>query len=192
LTLRGRRSLLAAPLLALLALLAPLVTAPPARAQTPIPTAAPVDVPPCPPHLFVIARSKNANIVAYDANRGPAGDFVASTPVVAYWLLNGEGGVREELGFIDRTRAYGFDTVPGHTPGTFKLTFKAGKKKSHLTIRMLNGCPVATGRIAGHDAILRRMFVQAKETSRLPKVEYVEFFGEDVKDGAPLHEKITH
>jgi hypothetical protein len=184
----GRRSVLAGALPALLlALLAPVVTAPPARAQTE--TAAPAHAPPCPPHLFVIARSKNANIVAYDANRDPAGEFVKSTPVVAYWLLNGEGGAREELGFIDRTRAYGFDTVPGHTPGTYKLTFKAGKKR-RLTIHMLNGCPVATARIGGHDGILRRMFIQAKETSRLPKVEYVEFFGEDLKDGGPLYEKI--
>ena len=33
---------------------------------------------PCPEHLFVIERSKNANIVVYDANRGPGGDFSAS------------------------------------------------------------------------------------------------------------------
>jgi len=44
----------------------------------------------CPAHLFVIARSKNANIVAYDANRNPADEWDASEPVVAYWLLNGE------------------------------------------------------------------------------------------------------
>ena len=38
----------------------------------------------CPTHLFVIERSKNANIVAYDANSGPTGDFKPSEPVVAY------------------------------------------------------------------------------------------------------------
>ena len=31
---------------------------------------------PCPEHLFVIERSKNSNIVVYDANRGNMRDLV--------------------------------------------------------------------------------------------------------------------
>src|SRR5580765_7895818 len=81
---------------------------------------------PCPAHLFVIERSKNANIVAYDANRGPAGDFLGSEPVLAYWLLKGEKGEREELNMVERQRAYGFDVTPGDTPGTYSMAFRAG------------------------------------------------------------------
>jgi hypothetical protein len=72
---------------------------------------------PCPEHLFVIERSKNANIVVYDANRGPSGDLSATEPIVAYWLLNGENGKREELNRVDRDRAYGFDVAPGTLRG---------------------------------------------------------------------------
>ena len=50
---------------------------------------------PCPVHLFVIERSKNANIVAYDANLGPTGNFVGSEPVKAYWLMNAKKGERD-------------------------------------------------------------------------------------------------
>jgi len=127
----------------------------------------------CPAHLFVIERSKNANIVAYDANRGPAGDFTASEPVIAYWLLNGEKGKREELNVVERERAYGFDITPGGSPGTYAMAFKAGRKR-RLTVHMLNGCPVVTAPIGGQNGILRRMFVQSKENSLSPKVEYVD------------------
>ena len=144
----------------------------------------------CPAHLFVIERSKNANIVAYDANRGPAGDLTASAPVVAYWLLNGEQGKREELNVVERERAYGFDVAPGDTPGTYAMAFKAGRKR-RLTVRILDGCPVATASIGGQNGILRRMFVQSKESSLQPKVEYVEFFGEDATNGGRLYEKFV-
>jgi hypothetical protein len=143
----------------------------------------------CPPHLFVIERSKNANIVVYDANRGAGGDFAASEPVVAYWLLNGEKGKREELNVVERKQAYGFDITPGE-PGTFTLSIKASRERL-LTIGMLNGCPAATGRIGGQNGILRRMFVQSKEDSLRPKVEYVELFGEDATTGGPLYEKFV-
>ena len=144
----------------------------------------------CPAHLFIIARSKNANLVVYDANRGPAGDLNASEPVVAYWLLNGEPDKREKLNRIERERAYGFDTAPGDAPGTYTLTFKA-RKKRHFLVRMLKGCPVVTATIGGQTAILRRLFVQSKEDDFLPKVEYIEFFGEDAESGAPVYEKFV-
>src|SRR5262249_39724099 len=79
----------------------------------------------CPAHLFVIERSKNANIVAYDAKRTPAGDLDASEPVVAYWLLNGEKDKREELNRVEKDKAYGVEAAPGDSAGTYFLVFKA-------------------------------------------------------------------
>jgi hypothetical protein len=143
---------------------------------------------PCPEHLFVIERSKNANIVVYDANRGPGGDLAASKPVIAYWLLNGEKGKRQELNVVQWQSAYGFDVKAGHASGTFDMAFKADRKR-RLTIRTINDCPVLTGSIDGHDAILHKMFVKSNESSIPPKVEYVEFFGEDIATKKPLHEK---
>jgi hypothetical protein len=91
---------------------------------------------------------------------------------------------------MQRERAYGVEVVPGHTPGTYTVVFKAQRKR-HLKVRMLNGCPVATTPIGGRDGILRRLFVQSVEDSVLPKVAYVEFFGEDAGTGALLYEKIV-
>jgi hypothetical protein len=142
----------------------------------------------CPPHLFVIERSKNANVVAYDANRGQSGDLESSGPVVVYWLLNGDKDRREELTAIEQERAYGVEVTPGGSPGTYSMVFKAQPKRQ-FTVRMLNGCPVVTTEVDGHDAIVRKLYVKSKETLVLPKVAYVEFFGEDAQTGKSLHEK---
>jgi len=143
----------------------------------------------CSEHLFVIERSKNSNIVAYDANRNSSGEWNSSEPVIAYWLLNGDKNKREELNRVERERAYGVEAKPGDSAGTYFLVFKATRKRRQ-TIRMLNGCPVATGSIKGHDAILRKIFVKSKEGLR-PSVEYVEIFGEDLATGRPLYEKFV-
>jgi hypothetical protein len=143
---------------------------------------------PCPEHLLVIERSKNANIVVYDANRGAGGDVAASKPVVAYWLLNGEKGKRQELNAVQWQSAYGFDVKPGSSPGTFDMAFKADRKR-RLTIRTINHCSVLAGSIDGHDAILYKMFVKSNESSVPPKVEYVGFFGEGIATKKPLDEK---
>ena len=144
----------------------------------------------CPAHLFIVARSTNGNVVAYDANRRPNGEFSSSEPVVAYWLLDGDESRREELTRFQRNRAYGVEGLPGAAPGTYLVVFKAQRKR-RLIVRMLDGCPVATTDIGGQDAILRRLFVKSKEGGVLPTVEYVEFFGEDLTTRQPVYEKFV-
>ncbi len=145
---------------------------------------------PCPAHLFVIERSKNANIVVYDANQGPAGELKPSEPVVAYWILNAKKGQREELNALERRHAYGFDVTTGDTPGTYAMAFKASQQR-RLRVGMLDGCPVAMTPVGGHDGVLRRIFIQSKTDSLQQKVEYVELFGEDVATGGHLYEKLV-
>jgi hypothetical protein len=144
----------------------------------------------CPAHLFIITRSKNTNIVAYDANPDKSGDIKSSEAVVAYWLLNGEKDKREELTRMERERAYGVETAPGDSPGTYSLVFKAQRTRP-MTVRTLKDCLVVTTSIGGRNAILRKLYIQSKEGIALPKVEYVEFFGEDPDTGEPVYEKIN-
>jgi hypothetical protein len=143
----------------------------------------------CREHLFVIARSKNANVVVYDAKLGPSGGL-AEQPISAYWLLDGDPARREELSTIEFDRAYGFTTSPAREPGTYTLEFKA-RRGRHATVRMREGCPVALMKVAGKTAIVRRIYVKSKETILLPKVEYIELFGEDPATGKHLYEKIV-
>ena len=143
----------------------------------------------CPAHLFVLARSKNANVVVYDAVRGPRGGLAASEPVAAYWLLDGEESAREQLNGVERQKAYGVDVTAEETEGTWTMVFRA-RPGRRFTIRLRNGCFVATVPISGREGIVHRLFVRTKE-GLPPKVESVEFFGEDPESGAPLYEKLV-
>ncbi|HEY1434120.1 MAG TPA: DUF4833 domain-containing protein [Thermoanaerobaculia bacterium] len=142
----------------------------------------------CSPHLFVLERSTNANIVVYDAKRLPAGDLDPAKPVVAYWIRNAEKGQRKELNAIQWSRAYGFDTEPATEPGTHRMTFKAKLDRSFV-VQIIDGCPAAVTRIAGQEAILRRVYVHVKTTFFLPSVESIEMFGDDLETGAPVHDE---
>jgi hypothetical protein len=142
----------------------------------------------CPDHMFIIERSTNANIVVYDANRGPGGEFDANEPVIVYWLMKAQQGQREELNLVERKEAYGIEVKPGKAPGTFDMALKADPKKA-MTVALRKGCGVVLTPIGGQQAILRRLFVQSKEELIRPKVESIDFFGEDASTGAPVTEK---
>ena len=143
----------------------------------------------CHEHLFVIARSKNANVVVYDAKVDASGRL-APEPVSAYWLLEGDPSRREELTSLEFNRAYGFTLGPGEAPDTYALAFKASRGR-HATLRMQDGCPRVIVKINGHPAILKRIYVKSKEGGLMPKVESIELFGEDASTGKPLHEKVA-
>jgi len=143
----------------------------------------------CHEHLFVIARSKNANVVVYDAKVDASGRL-APEPVSAYWLLEGDPSRREELTSLEFNRAYGFTLGPGEAPDTYALAFKASRGR-HATLRMQDGCPRVIVKINGHPAILKRIYVKSKEGGLMPKVESIELFGEDAATGKPLHEKVA-
>jgi hypothetical protein len=142
----------------------------------------------CHEHLFVIARSKNANVVVYDAK--VESGRLAEQPVSAYWLLDGDPARREELTTFEFNRAYGFTLSPGQEPDTYTFAFKAGRGR-HATVRIQGGCPVMLVTIQGHLAVLKRIYVKSKEGGVMPKVESIELFGEDATTGQPLHEKVA-
>ena len=102
----GLRNAIAVEIRGLVAVLLALLLVPLGEASAAV-------APACPEHLLVIERSKNANIVVYDANRGAGGDFSPSKPVVAYWLLKGEKSKRQELNLVEWQSAYGFDVISG-------------------------------------------------------------------------------
>jgi hypothetical protein len=68
------------------------------------------------------------------------------------------------------------------------MALKADSKKA-MTVAVQKGCGVVLTKIGGTQGILRRLFVQSKEELIRPKVEYIEFFGEDPATGKALTEK---
>ena len=62
--------------------------------------------------LFIIERSKNANVVHYDARLTADGELDPKEPVIAYWVKLTKDGRREELSWIEKKKAYGFEIKP--------------------------------------------------------------------------------
>ena len=60
--------------------------------------------------LFHIERSKNSNIVQYDAQVAEDGKLYKKEPVVGYWIRLNEQGQKQKLSWIQRTFAFGFST----------------------------------------------------------------------------------
>jgi hypothetical protein len=72
--------------------------------------------------LFIIERSKNANVVHYDARLNADGKLESREPVIAYWIMLAEDGRREDLNWIEKKKAYGFDITPDPSGNGYKMT----------------------------------------------------------------------
>lgn len=137
--------------------------------------------------LFRIERSKNANIVQYDAAIDGPDKLDVKEPVIAYWIQKAEDGHRESLSILDR-RAYGFKVV-AEKDGSWLLYMNATRDK---TIRVVHwqGRWVAQAVIQGKSAVLDRMFVATDESAFLPRVRWIDLFGTDMTTGAQLTERL--
>jgi hypothetical protein len=141
-------------------------------------------------HLFIIERSKNANIVQYDAQVGPDGKLVKKDPVVAYWVRLAEQGQVEKLSWVQKTFAYGFKARLDGNRETVKLEMKADFSRP-ITIIREGDKYRATARIDGAPSYLEKIFVNASRKGISFTVHYVELHGEDVKTGEALYEKFV-
>jgi len=169
----------ACPLLLLAATLAGLILVGPAAAD---PTSQP---------LFRIERSKNANVVQYDARVLADGHLDRDEPVDAYWLRFARDGGRKELNWLQRTAAYGFD-VHWQDPGTgVELEMVAPIGRRVQVVPGPDGWEART-RIDGRTCRIDRIFVQSIERSLLPpKVEYIDFAGREVGSAEPCAERFV-
>jgi hypothetical protein len=85
--------------------------------------------------LFVIERSKNANIVVYETQLDDMGRLLSDSPVIAYWKLNATTGKKEVLNMLDK-RACGFSIKK--EGNRYRMTLASFKKRSILLIKNKN------------------------------------------------------
>ncbi|HQR29699.1 MAG TPA: DUF4833 domain-containing protein [Anaeromyxobacteraceae bacterium] len=150
-----------------------------------------VSGPACPPELFRIGRSTNANEVVYLARKDKDGRLDADDPLKAEWHMLAEDGHREGLNFIEKLLAYGFSVDPAASGDGFVVVLKA-KKDRPVRLAMRDGCPTATVTISGRPAVLRRIFVQAEPSEGLiPEVAWADIEGVDAATGAPVTERVV-
>lgn len=137
--------------------------------------------------LFVIERSKNANIVVYEARFDDAGEYVAQAPIAAYWKLYATTGRVEPLSMLDK-KAYGF-TVKQEA-GRYVMRLAPLRQRPIEVVR--DGAAGAQARmdIGGTPSRLTKVFVQAADGNIFPKVAYVDLFGTALAGGTTTYERI--
>jgi len=153
--------------------------------------------------LFIIARSKNLNIVVYEAILDGNGKLDKDKPVEVYWLdidpeyvkknrAKGINSDRSELNMVERQFAYGisWEAVSGEE-NAYRLKLVALPDRPVTVTVGQDGCKVhAKIEINGVQVEIERIYVHRVERSfRLPKVEYVDVEGVD-ENGNKIAEKI--
>jgi hypothetical protein len=146
------------------------------------------ELPPCGAELFRVTRNTNANVVSYEARLASPGVLDERNPVHPVWLMLAEDGRREELNPFEAAMAYGVDVRGGSYAEAVAVAIRA---RPELDIRILleKGCPVARTQIAGREATLRLVSVEASG-GLLPEVVWVDMIGHDRVTGADVRERM--
>jgi hypothetical protein len=139
--------------------------------------------------LFRIERSKNANVVQYDARVGPDGRFAQKDPIVVYWLRLAEDGREQQLSWLQRTFAYGFKAEMNEQRDQATLRMQAPIGRPVNVRCGPSDCRVTTV-IDGEQAYLHRIFVNSHGKGLGTQVDFIELFGEDVNGGGERYERI--
>jgi hypothetical protein len=139
--------------------------------------------------LFKIERSKNANIIQYDAQFGADGKLNNKEPVIGYWIRLAEQGQVKKLSWVQRKFAFGFDTKfhRDSNSATINMVADIGQP---IQVRYENGKYRAIMEIDGQSSELDRIFIQAHGKGISVNVEYVEIFGKDLATGEKTYARI--
>jgi hypothetical protein len=132
--------------------------------------------------LFIIERSKNANVVHYDARLTDDGKLDPKEPVIAYWVRLAEDGRREELSWIQKKMAYGFTIKPDPSIDGYRMTMVAFPERQ-ITVKREKDAARAEAIIDGRPAVLEKMYINASDGLMGPKVHYIEVYGKDLQMG---------
>jgi predicted small lipoprotein YifL len=162
----------------------------PASAPAPEKAAAPTAAHKKTQLLFIIERSKNANVVHYEARLTTDGKLDPKEPVVAYWVLLAENGRREELSWIEKKKAYGFTIKPDPSVKGYKMNLVAAPERQ-ITVKEEKDAVRAEAVIDGRPAVLEKMYINASDGLTGPKVHYIEVYGKDLQTGEKRREKMV-
>lgn len=138
--------------------------------------------------LFRVERSKNANIVQYDAQLTPEGNLNPEKPVIVYWIMHANRGEKEDLNWIEKKMAYGF-SIEYDKKGDFWIMDLVADIQRKIKVYKANGRYRAETLIDGHPAFIDAIYIQSIEGTMRPKIQHMEFFGKGIKTGDNLYEK---
>jgi hypothetical protein len=140
--------------------------------------------------LFIIERSKNANVVHYDARLTANGNLDPNEPVIAYWVMLAEDGRRQELDWIEKRKAYGFHITPDPSVNGYKMAL-VSVPEGQIAVKKDGDTVRAELDIDGHPAVLEKIYINATDGLFGPTVHYIELYGKDIKTGEKRYQKIV-
>jgi hypothetical protein len=139
--------------------------------------------------LFRIERSKNRNVVQYNACLLQNNKLSDENPVEAYWVL--ANGQKEELNIAESKQAYGIEHKEKLGENKFQILLAALKDRN-IIVQEMKGNYKAVVQINGESSILERVYVESEErTVGLPKVHYIDLLGRSLRTNRPIKERIT-
>ena len=102
-----------------------------------------------------------------------------------------ENGRREELNSIERKYAYGIVRQEKLNKDKFKVIVAAFKSLEIIVERMDDSFKAVVS-INGKESILQKIYIKSEETAAgLPRVLYVDLFGQTKEKGLPVKERIA-
>lgn len=140
--------------------------------------------------LFKIERSKNANILQYDAQVNQDGSLFKKKPVVVYWVRLAEQGQTRKLSWIQRVFAYGFKARHDQSSDSVSL-YMAADIGQPVKVQRISGVYRATVSINNQLVVLDKIFVQSSGNGISTKVEYIELFGSSADSGEIIQERLS-
>ncbi len=138
--------------------------------------------------IIIIERNLNKNEVHYAA-RIANGRIDREEPVVAYWIMKEKGGIREDLNWIEKRKAYGFTIAKDETDNFYYMKLKGYDKRS-IKVMVKDGRPRAVVGINKVPAYFEKMYIYAEGPGFMPDIKYIELKGRDLQTGIPVRERI--
>lgn len=138
--------------------------------------------------LFVIERSKNANIVQYEAQIAADGRLDQAQPVVCYWIRLAEQGQIKKLSWIQRRFAYGFKSRLDEDRLGVTLDM-AADLGAPVRVRKVGDTYMAIMEIDGKSSQLKKVFINATGRKPFIKLNYVELYGLDLDNGMETYQR---
>ena len=143
--------------------------------------------------LFIIERSKNANLVVYYLNFEDDGSLNEKEPVRVQWESFGwtDQPTSNGISWLEKKAAYGFSSVKVGDD-EYELTLVALPQRKATLKRTAQGEYAVYLTIDSKEVILRKLYVSTTQGFvGLPKVHYVDLFGHIDGSAELCRERIT-
>ncbi len=137
--------------------------------------------------LFSIGRSKNRNVVHYDACLMGASELSVSDPVKVYWIM--KNGERENLTWLEEHHAYAIRSEKKLKDGGLQISLAAFARR--MIVRKIDRRYRVVIPINGQRSVLEKIYVECVPgLLGMPKVLYTDFFGRTLATDAPIVERV--